>query len=146
MDGRRLDGMPSHGGASAGAGKGRLAGQHLEQHAGQAVEIAPAVQIPLGAGLLRAHVGRRAHRKAAVGDVDVVAACGGDGGGHAEVGHHRLSFLQQDVLRLDVAVDDVEPMGIAERGGDRPGDPQRRVDGKLAFALQPVAQSVSQPA
>ena len=75
----------------------------------------------LGAGLLRAHVGRSAHGEAAVGDVDVVAAGGRHGRGHAEVGHDRLAFLQQDVLRLDVAMDDVMPVGVAERSAPRLG-------------------------
>ncbi len=108
--------------------KGGWPVEHLEQDAGQAVEIAPAVEIALRAGLLGAHVGRRSHGKAAVGDVDVLAARGRDGGRDAEVGHDRLALLQQDVLRLDVAVHHVVAMGVAQRGGDRPGDAERRVD------------------
>jgi hypothetical protein len=60
-----------------------------------------------------------------IGDVDVVAARGGDRGGDPEVGHHRLTLLQQDVLRLDVAVDHPVAMGIGQRAGHGAGDPKR---------------------
>ena len=53
----------------AGAGERRLAGQHLVQHAGQAVLVAAAVEPGLRARLLGAHVGRRADGEAVVGDV-----------------------------------------------------------------------------
>ena len=65
-------------GAGAGARERRLARQHLVEHAGEAVLVAAAVEPGLGGGLLRAHVRRRADREAAVGDVDAVAAGGGD--------------------------------------------------------------------
>ena len=49
-------------GLGRGAGEGRLAGQHLVEHAAQAVQIGPAVHGRLAGGLLGAHVGRRARR------------------------------------------------------------------------------------
>jgi len=125
------------------AGKGRLAGQHLVQHAGQTVEVATAVEVPLGAGLFRAHVCGSAHGKAAIGDVDVISACGPHGGCHPEVGHHRLAFLQQDVLRLDVAMDDVMPVGVAECSAHGPGNSEGGIDRQLTLALQPVPQTLA---
>ena len=61
--------------------------------------------------------------------------------GDAEVGDDRLALVEQDVFRLDVPVDDAEAVGVAERGGDRPGDPERDVHRELAFANEPVAET-----
>ncbi len=36
----------------------------------------------------------------------------------AEVGHDRLALFQQNVLRLDVPMNDLMPMGVVERAGD----------------------------
>jgi hypothetical protein len=135
--------MPRHGGAGARARKGRLAGQHLEEHTGEAVEIAPAIQIAFSAGLLRTHVRRSTHREPPVGDVHVVSAGSRDGGGNAEIRDHRLSLLQQDVLRLDVTVDHVVPVGVSQGGRDGPGDPQRSVDRQLALAGEPVPETLA---
>ena len=59
-----------------------------------------------GAGrLLRAHVGRRAHRQAGLGELLVAGRS--QRPRDAEVGHQRVAVArEQDVLRLDVAVDD----------------------------------------
>ena len=78
-----------------------------------------------------------------VGDVHVVPARRRDRRGDAEVGDDRLAFLEQDVFRLDVPVDDAEAVGVAERGGDRPGDPERDVHRELAFANEPVAEGLA---
>ena len=43
---------------AVGAGVRRLARQHLVEHAGQAVHVAPGIQRPLAGGLLRTHVRR----------------------------------------------------------------------------------------
>jgi len=45
--------------------------------------------------------------------------------------------LQQDVLRLDVPVDHAKAVGVAQRVGDLPGDPERVVHGKLLLASEP---------
>src|SRR3989442_183411 len=42
--------------------------------------------------------------------------------GDAEVRHHRLAFVEQDVLRFDVPMDHTLVVRVAERGGDMPGD------------------------
>jgi hypothetical protein len=51
--------------------------------------------------------------------------------------------LQQDVLRLDVAVDDPLAVGVLERVGDFAGDPERLVHRELLLALQPVAERLA---
>ena len=68
----------------------------------------------------------------------------GPGGAHcsrdAEVRHQRVATLEQDVLRLDIAMDHPVPVGVAQRVRHLARDAQRVVEGELLLALQPVAQ------
>jgi len=66
----------------------------------------------------------------------------GAGGGErdAEVGHQRAAVVQQDVLRLDVAVDDPLPVGVVKRARHLAGDPHRIGDRQLLLPRQPVPQ------
>ena len=61
----------------------------------------------------------------------------------AEVGDDGVAALEQDVLRLDVAVDDAVGVGVAQRVGDLAGDLERVVDGELLFAVEPVAEGLA---
>jgi hypothetical protein len=60
--------------------------------------------------------------------------------GDAEVGHHRLVAFQQNVLRLDVAVDDPVAVGITQGGGHVTGDSKPVSQGELLFPGEPVPQ------
>ena len=91
----------------------RLSGDHLVQHAAQAVDVAPAVDSRIGHRLLGTHVRRRAERDA--GARELGAAALGDRARDAEIGDERLAVLQQDVLRLDVAVNDALLVRVVER-------------------------------
>jgi hypothetical protein len=51
-----------------------------------------------------------------------------------------MPALEQDVLRLDVAMHDLAAMGIAQRVGHLAGDPHRVLDGELLLAIQPVTE------
>ena len=120
------------------AGVGRLSGEHLVQHRAEGVDIAPAVELTVGGGLLGAHVLRRAQRKSGLGETP--AAGLGHRARDSEIGHHRRPMSDQDVFRLDVAVNDATPMGIRQ-GTRRLGrDADGVVDRELSLALQPVAQ------
>ena len=102
----RLDGRP---------GERRLAGDHLVEHAAQAVDVGSGVEVSLAGALLRAHVRRRAHDDAGAGET-VVTAGRADRAADAEVGDQRVAVLaEQDVLRLDVAVKDTMAVGVIER-------------------------------
>ena len=102
-------------------GVGRLAGEHLVGHRAERVLIGPRVDVAVAGGLLRAHVVRRAEREAGLGDASATGL--GYGQRDAEVGDHRLARLEQDVLRLEVAMDHAPGVGVVERAGHqrRPG-------------------------
>src|SRR3954470_9551580 len=116
----------------------RLSGEHLVQHAPEAVDIAAAVDARIGHALLRTHVGRGAERYAGAGQL-LLAECAG-GTRDPEVGDQCLAILEEDVLGLDVAVNDAVPVRVVERAGDLAGDSQRVVDRELPLAIQSRAK------
>ena len=124
-----------------GPGDRRLAGQHLVQHRGQRVDVAPGVELPVARGLLRAHVLRRAQREPGLGQA--VAARLAHRQRDAEVGQHRLALEQQDVLRLDVAVDHAVAVGVVQRAGDLAGDGERLVQAELVLAVELVPERLA---
>ena len=65
---------------------------------------------------------------------------GRDGAGDAEVGHHRASPAEQDVLRLHVAVHDALARGRGQRAGHVARDAQRIGHRQLSVALEPLPQ------
>ena len=117
--------------------EGRLAGEHLVEHAAQRVDVAARVELALAHRLLGAHVLRRAERHPGLGHPGAGLA-GGER--DAEVGDERAAVVEQDVLRLDVAVDDAVPMGVVERARDLGGDPDGLADRQLLLAGHPVAE------
>jgi len=63
--------------------------------------------------------------------------------GHAEVRDQRVSRIEQDVGRLDIAMDHVAAVGIAQRVGHLPRDLQRIGDGQLPLAIEALAQGLA---
>jgi hypothetical protein len=97
----------------------RPAAAHDVEHAAEAEQVRPVVN-GLAHGLLRRHVQRRAGDKAALRQAGVVG-----GAGQAEVGQLDPLLdagLQQDVARLDVAVDQPHGVRRGQAGGDLPAD------------------------
>ena len=94
----------------------------------------------VGRALLRTHVGGRAQREAGLRQA---LAGGVHGSGDAEVGEHASLALEQDVLRLDVAMDDALPLGISQGVGYRPGDPQRIRQRELGLARQAAPERLA---
>ena len=65
----------------------------------------------------------------------------GQPAGDTEVGHQRVAIGgEEQVLRLDVAVDHAMVVGVLEGLGRFAGDAHRVLDRKLPLARQPVAQ------
>ena len=67
----------------------------------------------------------------------------GDGARDAEIGDQRLTVLQQDVLRLDVAVDDSLLVRVLERRGDLICDPQRVGQRELPLAFETLVDRLA---
>ena len=119
-------------------GERRLPREHFVEHAAQRVEIAPAIEVALAHRLLGAHVGGGADRQAGLGEL--LAAGGVDRPRDAEIGHPRVPAREQDVFRLDVAVNHLMGVGIAERIGHLAGDLQRWFERQLLLTSQAVAE------
>ena len=97
------------------AAEWHLAGKHLVKDNAQGVEVAGRGDCT-GAGLFRRHVGRGAHDAASHAQLHALAK----NLGHTEITHHRLPVTrEEDVARLDVAMNRALGMGIVECGGDR---------------------------
>ena len=106
-----------------------LAGEHLVEHDAQRVEVRLAGDRLAERLLGRDVVGRAEH--APVGGQPLLVERAGD----PEVGDlGRALLVDQDVLGLDVAVDDVAGVGGAERAGDLD-----RVGDRLGDRQPPVA-------
>src|SRR5678810_1261460 len=88
--------------------------------------------------LLGTHVLRSAEREAALGEA--VASRLLQRKRDPEVSHHCLALVQQDVLRLDVAVNHSLPMGIVQRAGYLARDAHGIVDRELLLACQSCPQ------
>src|SRR6185503_14044539 len=89
-------------------------------------------------GLLRTHVSGSADRDARARHPAL--ACHVDRAGDAEVAHHRMTGLEENVLRLDIAMDDVPVMSVAQGIRHLARDPQRVLDRELPLAGQTTAQ------
>ena len=104
------------------AAERRVAGEHLIAGDAERVDVAAVID-GLALDLLGAHEQRRAHRGAGRREIDGLVR--GEAARQAEVGHLRLALPgQQDVLRLDVAVDDPQLAGLVQGGRHLPHDAQ----------------------
>ena len=101
------------------AANGTLPGHRLDQHEGQRVDVALAVDgEPLGL-LGRRVAGRAQHDAGRLGPGRL-----GEGPGQPEVGDAQAAVVvEQEVGRLDVTVDEAPPVGVVEARGRRRGRP-----------------------
>ncbi len=126
------------GDARSDAAQGRLAGQHLIQNTGQAVEITGGGKLTLPGGLLGTHVLRGTERNPHPGHH--ARSDGAAGACNTEVGEHRVAVGEEDVLGLHVAVQEAFAVGVVERGANLAGDPDRVGERKAPRGGQPLAQ------
>ena len=116
----------------------RVADEHFVHHAAERVDIRSRVELALAHRLLGAHVCRRAETHPCLGHSAAAGLARGQR--NAEVRDHRVPAVQQDVLRLDVAMDHAVLVRVLQGIGYFAGDTQRVVDGELLLAREPVAQ------
>ena len=67
----------------------------------------------------------------------------GDGERDAEVGDHRLARLEEDVLRLEVAMDHAAGVGVGQGVPEQGHQANGLVHRELALALEPGAQRLA---
>jgi hypothetical protein len=120
-----------------GPAKREFAGEHLVEDDAKAVDVEATVHlVGLAAGLLRANVRRRAQDLAVEGHGDLADVALGQ----AEVGHDRGAIgPDQDVQRLDVALDDPQAVGVVQGLGDAERKPCRLL-GRRPTCAQQVGQ------
>src|SRR5207247_4134606 len=123
------------------SGVRRLAGEHLIQDRGEGVDVAARVDEAVPGRLFRAHVLRRAEGQARFREPR--ASGGGEGERDAEVRHYGLAVLEQDVLRLDVAVDHAVAMRVIERTGDATGQSEPFLARQVLLSLQAVPRRIA---
>ena len=93
----------------------QLPGEHLVKHHAQGIDIGPLVHILRALQLLRGHVVGRPNGRAAGGELGR-RLCVADQLGDAEVGDlHPAAGIEQDVLRLDVAMENAFVVRILQR-------------------------------
>ena len=119
----------------------RLSAEHFVEHAAQGIQIAPTVHVVAARGLLRAHVQGRPHGHPGLGQC--LAAGGVDRLGDAEVGHHRVPALEQNILGLDVTVDDPAAVRVTQRVRHLSRDLDGIVQRELLLAVQPLPQRLT---
>ena len=105
--------------------KRRGTDQHLVRQAAESVDVGPIVDRRLASRLFRAHVLRGPH-----GDAGPGQGISGKGQslGDPEVRDYCTAVIQQDVVRLDIAVNDAFGVRVAEGGGHLADDADGFVD------------------
>ncbi len=136
---RRMHESPRDRGLHGGAAERHVAGEHLEEHTSQREQVAAPVDGFTG-GLPRAHVGRRAYRDAYLRVHRVLLSGRDESFADAEVGHHRMPFVQQKIFRLDVAMHHVVSVRVVERVGHFAGEAHDVIDGQSLRLGETVAQ------
>ena len=121
------------------AGKGRLPCQHLVAHHCQRVDIGPCVNVAFARDLFRRHVARRADAGSDIRKT-VAAGCFVERAGDTEIGEQCVAVLQEDVFRLDVAVDDTSGVCAGERSGGLGQNADGGIDWELRLAIEQLAE------
>ena len=116
------------------ADEGAPPGEHLVKQHAQAPDVAALVQ-PVAAQGLRAHIGRTADEGAGPGQADVFP----HQTHRAKVGQPgRAIGGEQDVGRLEVAMDDAQMVGARQGIGQLQPQAEDALHGQRRFGLQPV--------
>jgi hypothetical protein len=135
VTGEDLDRRPS--------GERTSAGQHLEQHDAEGVDVAAAVELE-AARLLGRHVRRRAHHLRPGGQIRVVAGRRGQLGDPEVDDLHRVPAAvaahDEDVGRLEIAVEDAGPVRRRQAARTLRHDRERAGRRQRPLALEHAGQ------
>ena len=138
---RILGEHPGDDGLRARAGKRRLACQHLIGHRTKRVDVGSVVDGSLPGGLLRRHVVRGSQREPRLRHP--VAAGLLHRQGDPEIGDQRAAVVEQDVLRLDVAMYHTMLVGVLQGVGYLAGDAHRFGHRQLLLSLEPAPECLA---
>ncbi len=112
-----------------------IAGERVVEREAKGVDVGARVAAPAGQHL-GGGVGERTGERAAPGDAELTVELGG-----AEVGQPRPAVgIEQDVLRLDVAMEDAAPVGRGQGGGHVAAEAHHRVTVEAALLGDPHLQ------
>ncbi len=92
-------------------GEGRTSGQQLIAHHPERVDVGPVIDVRIGGGLFRSHVGRCSERDPDGGEILPPGRLA-HRLGHAEIHHQRMAAREHDVVGLDIAVHHPAAMSI----------------------------------
>ncbi len=115
-------------------GHRRLAREHLVEHRCERVHVAPRIDAAVARRLLGTHVLRRAEREPRLREAVTARFLHGER--DAEIRQHRLAFLDQDVLGLDVAMHQALPVRVVERARDLLRDREGLIEPELPLAIE----------
>src|SRR4029077_20049883 len=119
--GYRIQRMPGHDLLRGGTAERSGPRQHFVPHADETVDVRPSIERAIGTRLLRAHIARSAETQPGLREPLVGPRAASEGASDAEVGHQGVAVGgEQEVLRLDVAVDDPVLMSVLKRVGRFP--------------------------
>ena len=118
----------------------RLTDQHFVEHAPQAVHVGARIDGAAAHQLLGAHIGQRAD---GVAPGECVAARGAHRARNAEVGHPGVVSGQEDVFRLDVAMNDALRVCVRQCVADFECDAHRFLEWQASLALQAGPQRLA---
>lgn len=124
-----------HGRARIATLEWRGAGEHLEGHAGEAVDVGRRLQRPLPTRLFRTHVLRRPDGETRAGNGGLVVLRGEDEG-DPEIGEHRMAIGEKHVLGLYIPVHEAVLVRELQRTTHLARHAERVAEGQRALAVQ----------
>ncbi len=128
-------------------GERRHPREQLIRDAAERVQVGPVVDLGIGRGLLRCHIGRRGEDESPGRErgrgTDGPGGRGRERSRYAEVGYRGMSMLEQDVLGLQIAMHDALPMGVGQGVGDLTQQPHHLRHGQLALPAQAHPQRLA---
>jgi len=117
-----------------------MSGEHLEENASEAVDIASSVDL-FARRLLRTHVGSSAYGDACSRELLVSYSL--DGSSNSEIGDNGVPMREQNVARLDVAMDEALGVCVSECVSDFARNIECLANRKRTFLLDLLLESWS---